>query len=127
MSNSTNTPNALRVGLDLKRVFAPQPKKTSFTKYDRLLYEIEQRRDRGDVNYLKAMCAMRWLAVANSGKTGIGALTNRQIQLIADDCFSYDNEESLVADMDAYFQALTEIDAATPVASNSRFAHVFAA
>ncbi|KTE55330.1 hypothetical protein ATE66_19765 [Sphingopyxis sp. H107] len=113
--------------MDLKRVFAPKPKKATFTKYDRLLYEIEQRRERGEVNHLKAMCAMRWLAVANSGDTGIGALSPQQIQLIADDCYTNDNEESLVRDMDAYFQSLTKIDENTPVPSTSRFAHVFAA
>ncbi|WP_449471682.1 hypothetical protein [Sphingobium chungangianum] len=115
----------VRIGLDLKRVFALKPLRTKFTKYDRLMFEIEQRRERGPVNYLKAMSAMRWLAVANAANKDVGALSPQQIQLLADDCFTTDNEDELVRDMNAYFKAVTKVDEDAPVISSSRFAHVF--
>jgi hypothetical protein len=124
-TDNANDDDNVRIGLDLKRVFAPKPKKAAFTKYDRLLYEIEQRRDHGAVNYLKAMSAMRWLAVANSANDNVGSLSPQQIQLLAEDCYSPDNEESLVQDMNAYFKAVTKVDEDEPVISNSRFAHLF--
>lgn len=123
-TDNTNDDDNVRIGLDLKRVFAPKPLKAKFTKYDRLLYEIEQRRDRGAVNYLKAMSAMRWLAVANSAND-VGSLSPQQIQLLAEDCYSSENEEALVQDMNAYFKAVTKVDGEQPVFSNSRFGHLF--
>lgn len=123
--NTNDDTNTVRIGLDLKRVFAAKPLKAKFTKYDRLMFEIEQRRERGPVNYLKAMSAMRWLAVANTANEDVGSLSPQQIQLLADDCFTNDNEDDLVRDMDAYFRAVTKSDEDAPVISNSRFAHVF--
>ena len=128
-SRLENMDSVDRVGVSLTRVFAAKPRFTKFTKYDRLVYEVEQRRSSGNVNYLKAMCAMRWLATVNnytkdSNKPRVH-LSPDQIALIAENCFVDSDEESFVQDMDAHFRRVAKVDENAPVITNSRFAHLF--